>query len=127
MPLELPEGFATALLILGRILLGGFFVLGGVSHFSELTPVSGAMQARGVPFARTTLLVGTFWQIVFGALLMVGLFTTLSALALVAFTVAATIMMLNFWDHPKGELRDTLYRGFQGNVAVVGGLLIAAA
>jgi hypothetical protein len=33
MPLDLPESAATAVLIIGRILLGGVFVRGGLTHF----------------------------------------------------------------------------------------------
>lgn len=127
MPPELPETVAIASLVVGRILLGGFFVFAGFHHFPALTPISDAMRARGVPYPRATLLLGTFWQIAFGALLMLGLFTTAVALALAAFVIAATIMMLNFWDLPPGEQRDAAFRGFQTNVAILGGLLISAA
>jgi putative oxidoreductase len=127
MPLELPETVAFVLVAIGRVLLGGLFVLGGMSHFPELDPISEGMRARGVPFARTTLLAGTIWQIVFGVLLMLGLFTTIAALALALFLVLATIMMLNFWDLAPGPQRDGAYRTFKANAALLGGLLIAAA
>ena len=127
MPLDLPQNAAMAALIAGRILLGGVFVRGGLTHFSALTPMSEAMRARGVPLARTTLIVGTLWQIVFGVLLMIGVFPALAALALALFLVLATIMMLNFWDHPPGPEREALVRGFASNVAILGGLLTAAA
>jgi putative oxidoreductase len=116
-----------AALITGRVLLGGVFVRGGLTHFPALAPMSEAMRARGVPLARTTLIVGTLWQIVFGVLLMIGVFPALAALALALFLVLATIMMLNFWDHPPGPEREALVRGFASNVAILGGLLIAAA
>jgi putative oxidoreductase len=127
MPLVLPESAATAVLIVGQVLLGGVFVRGGLTHFSELTPLAEAMHARRVPFPRTTLIVGTLWQIAFGAMLMIGFFTTIAALALAFFLILATIMMLNFWDHPPGPQREALLRGFASNVAILGGLLIAAA
>jgi putative oxidoreductase len=126
MPPELTDGAAIAALVVGRILLGGFFVFAGVHHFPALTPISEAMRGRGVPFPRATLLFGTFWQIAFGALLIIGVVTMFAALALAAFVIAATIMMLNFWDHPPGPDREAAYRGFQTNVAILGGLLIVA-
>jgi putative oxidoreductase len=127
MPLELPESVATIALVIGRVLLGGVFVRGGLSHFPALTPMSEAMRARGVPFPRTMLVLGTLWQIAFGALLMLGIFTAIASLALALFLILATVMMLNFWDHPAGADREALFRGFSGNVAILGGLLIAAA
>ena len=127
MPLGLPSDVALVLVVIGRVLLGAFFIIGGLSHFPELDPVSSAMKARGVPFARATLIIGTIWQILFGAMLVVGFYTTIAALALALFLILATIMMLNFWDLPAGPQRDGAYRGFQSNVALLGGLLVAAA
>src|SRR4051794_2812314 len=98
MLLDLPEGMANPALVIGRIFLGGLFVFGGLSHFPEIEHISGAMRARGVPIPRTALLAGTFWQILFGALLMIGVVTALASLALALFVILATIMMLNFWD-----------------------------
>jgi putative oxidoreductase len=126
MALHLPEILATGFVVVGRVLLGALFVVGGLSHFGELARISGAMGERGVPFPRATLLVGTLWQIAFGALLTVGMLTTVAALALAAFVIAATVMMLNFWDLPHGQQREGAYRAFQTNIAVLGGLLIAA-
>ena len=42
------------------------------------------------------------------------------------FTVATSIMMLNFWDM-EGAARENARSNFQSNAAVVSGLLIAAA
>ena len=72
-------------------------------------------------------MAGTIWQIVFGVLMMIGVFTTIAALALAVFLIAATIMMLNFWDHPPGPSARQPLRGFQSNAALLGGLLVVAA
>lgn len=40
------------LLAVGRVLLGGLFVAGGVHHFFDLPAVTGMMKARGVPEPR---------------------------------------------------------------------------
>lgn len=114
------------LMIVGRILLGGLFVYGGVIHFVNMPPVVEAVRARGVPFPRLVLIAGSIWEAVLGLLLMVGLFTTPAALGLVAFTLVATVMLLNFWDK-TGPEREGLKAGALSNMAIVGGLLIAAA
>jgi putative oxidoreductase len=43
------------------------------------------------------------------------------------FTIAASVMMANFWDMPAGEPREMLKGVCLSNMAIVGGLLIAAA
>jgi putative oxidoreductase len=49
------------------------------------------------------------------------------ALGLALFTIAASVMLVNFWDLPTGEPREMLKGVFASNAAIVGGLLIAAA
>jgi putative oxidoreductase len=84
------------------------------------------MKARGVPAARPVLIVGSVFQIAAGLLLALGVYVMWAALGLVAFTVIASIMLLNFWDL-EGAARESAWNGFQANMAIIGGLLIAAA
>lgn len=122
----MPAEFSDALLVLGRILLGGLFVFGGIQHYFIAPAIVQMMTARGVPFPRPTLAAGSVFQAVFGLLLMAGILVPLSALALVLFTVAASWMFLNFWAM-SGPEREAAKHGLLSNVAIVGGLLIAAA
>lgn len=112
-------------LILGRVLLGGFFVWAGVHHFFILEPVSKAMADRGVPQARLVLIVGSLFQIVCGVALMLGLYVAAAALGLVIFTLVASVMLVNYWDM-EGSARDNAITTWKSNLAIVGGLLIAA-
>jgi putative oxidoreductase len=122
MQIELADG----LLVVGRLLLGGLFVAGGVHHFFLVPVLTGMIEKRGVPFPKLVLLAGSLFQIVCGALLMLGLYVVPAALGLVVFTVAASVMLLNFWDM-QGEHRETAKNTWKSNVAIVGGLLVAAA
>jgi putative oxidoreductase len=114
------------LLVVGRLLLGGLFVGGGIRHFFLIPVVSQAMAERGVPAPKIVLILGTVFQIVAGLLLMLGILVPVAALGLVIFTVAASVMLLNFWSM-EGAARDTAMNNWQSNLAVIGGLLIAAA
>lgn len=118
--------YVQSLLIAGRILLGGVFVVAGAHHFFILPGVTAAMKARGVPAARLVLITGSVFQIVTGLLLALGVYVIWAALGLVLFTVTASIMLLNFWDM-DGPARESAWNGFQANMAIIGGLLIAAA
>lgn len=122
----MPTELADVLMVVGRVLLGGFFVNGGVHHFFIMPPLVEAMTTRGVPMPKPVLIAGSVFQTVLGVLLILGLYVTWAALGLVLFTVAATIMFLNFWDKTEPE-RDQVKTGAITNVGIVGGLLIAAA
>jgi len=116
---------ADLLYIFGRFLLGGLFVVGGIEHFFILPILTGLMAARGVPAARMALIVGSVWQVIFGVCLILGVWLAPSAFALVIFTLAASVMFLNFWDKQEPE-KSTLRNAFLCNIAIVGALLMVA-
>lgn len=122
MPTDLP----SMLYVLGRILLGGLFVAGGVEHFFIMPVLMAVMTQRGVPAAKAVMLVGSVWQIVLGVLLILGVLVVPAAIGLIVFTLAASIMFLNFWDK-AGPERASLQNAFLCNIAIMGALLMAAA
>jgi putative oxidoreductase len=115
-----------ALWLLGRLLLGGLFVVAGIRHFFIFGAVQQAIAARGVPFARLVLVAGSTFELLAGALLIAGVAVAHAALGLVLFTVSASVMLLNFWGM-EGAAREAAINAWQSNLAVVGGLLVAAA
>jgi len=114
------------LLWLGRVLLGGFFVYAGVHHFLIMPPLTAMISARGIPYPRLVLIVGSAFQIVAGTLFVMNICTATAAFGLIVFTIAASVMLLNFWDMDE-PMRQTAKTAWQTNTAIVGGLLIAAA
>jgi putative oxidoreductase len=117
---------AVVAIALGRVLIGGVFVLGGIPHFSALEPLTQVLAKRGLPAPRLCLIVGSVFQIIAGALLMLGQFVQLAALGLIVFTIIASVLLVNFWSL-TGEARGAMKNAFMGNVAIIGGLLITAA
>ncbi len=88
--------------------------------------LTGAIAARGVPFPRLVLIAGSAFQFVCGVLLIAGLWVPAAAFGLIAFTLIASVMLLNFWDMEGKARHDTINVWLQ-NLAIIGGLLIAAA
>jgi len=56
----------AVVLIVGRLLLGGFYVYGGAIHFFEIPKLVERMSARGVPLPFLTLMVGSAFQAAVG-------------------------------------------------------------
>ena len=110
----------------GRLLLGGLFVVAGIRHFFILAPVTQAIAARGVPAAGLVLLSGTACEIVAGLAMIAGFYPAWAALGLGAFTIAASVLLLNFWDM-EGPARANAISTWQSNLAIIGGLLVTAA
>ena len=84
------------------------------------------MAARGVRQARAALLAGSVLQVVCGAMLVIGIWTALAAVALIVFLVVATWMFHNFWDR-QGPERAAGINGVVSNVALLGGFLLIIA
>jgi len=102
----MPIHYQDLLLMAGRVLLGGFFVVAGIHHFFSIPQISAAMAQRGVPAATPVLLIGSVFQIVAGALLLAGFCVPAAALGLVVFTFAASIMLVDFWNK-EGTARES--------------------
>lgn len=122
MSLDLP----TLVRHLGLILLGGLFVWGGVFHFRVFAPVKAMLAARRWPLPGLQLAVASGFEIIAGLTLMSGAFTVWAAAGLAAFTLVASVTLLDFWRQ-AGEARQAAFNGFLTNMAVLGGLLVLAA
>lgn len=114
------------ILLLGRLLLGGLFVLAGVRHMFLVSVLTQMIAARGVPFPRVVLLAGSAFQFIAGLLVIFGLLLPVAAFGLVLFTLAASVMLLNFWDM-EGQPRQNTINVWLSNMAIIGGLMITAA
>lgn len=116
---------AHALLVVGRLLLGGLFVYAGIRHLFLISVLTQVIAARGAPFPRLVLLAGSSFQFVGGVLLMVGLWVPAAAFGLVVFTIAASFLLLNFWDMEDPARQNTI-NVWLSNMAIIGGLLVTA-
>ena len=116
----------SILWFVGRLLLGGLFVFGGIHHLFKIPALTQALAGRGIPAAKLVLLAGTALQTLAGLALIFGIYPLWAALALIVFTIVASVMLVNFWDM-QGPARDGAIKTWQSNLAIIGGLLIAAA
>lgn len=110
---------------LGFILLGGVFVWAGAEHFWNFREVTGYLSEKGFPAAAILLGIGSIVEIIAGLCLAIGVMRPYAAIALILFTIAATLMALNFWRYSGAE-RQGLRSAFIINFAVVGGLILVA-
>jgi putative oxidoreductase len=115
----------TLLQTLGYALLGGIFVWAGVEHFLKFKAVSEGMTAHGVPAAPLLLAAGSVVELVAGLCLILGIYRPIAAAVLAVFTVAATLMLVDFW-RSEGAEREALRSIFTLNLAIIGGLLLAS-
>ena len=111
---------------IGHLLLGGLFVWAGIDHFRRFAAVKAMLVERHWPGPGLLLAAASVLQIVAGLGLALNVARPLAALLLAGFTVAASLLLLDFWRF-AGAARDGMRSGFAVNVGLVGGLLVAFA
>lgn len=110
---------------LGFLLLGGVFVWAAAVHFATFKDVAAMIAERGFPAPASLLTAGSLTELVGGLCLILGIGRPYASAALIAFTIAASLMMLDFWRY-SGVERQSLRSAFVANIAIIGGLLLAA-
>ena len=111
---------------IGLFLIGGVFAWGGVHHFLHFRDLTGWLASRKWPFPALLLAAGSLFQIAAGGMLAFGLYVQPAALGLIAFTVVASVTLLDFWNQPP-ETRTSAQNAFTANIALIGGLILAGA
>ena len=122
----MPPELISSLAVLGRILLGGLFVVGGITHFFALSPITEVVRAKGIPLPGPSLIAASLFQIVAGLSLVLGWFVPPAASGLILFTAVSSFVMLDFWNQ-VGEQRTATINVWLSNIAIIGGLMLAAA
>jgi putative oxidoreductase len=115
------------LFVLGRLLLGGYFVMSGLNHFKHLTMLTGYAKSKGVPMAREAVML-TGLMMVFGGLgILLGVYVQLSVLLLTVFLFVTTMQMHQFWkiSEPMARMGEEI--NFKKNLALLGALLMLLA
>lgn len=112
--------------LLGRILLGLFFLMNGVNHFINLTSLTQYAAAQGVPLPTLAVMIGGVLLLFAGVTLVLGYLPHLGVLAVVLFFAPVNIMMHDFWAL-EGEAAQVQRVQFMKNMAITGGALMALA
>ena len=107
--------------VVGRILIGLLFLMGGVSMAMGVEGTAGYFASIGVPMAGVAVWVAIVAKIVGGGLLVIGKRLGLGAVILILFTLGSTYFgHLDFAD--PMQVTQILK-----NLAIVGGLIYVAA
>jgi putative oxidoreductase len=119
--------FENACLLLGRLLLGAYFILPGLQKITAFDAMSQYMASHNVPFVPILLVVTIVIQISAGAAIIVGYKSRFAAFILAGLTLIISVYMHNFWNLPEGSDVAHETQNFVKNMAIMAGLLMVAA
>lgn len=123
MPLVMDRLLVTS----GRVLLGLYFIVPGITKVTGWGGTADYMASHGMVFIPFFLVLTIILQIGGGTALVAGWQTKPVAFMLAGLTLVISVVMHDFWTMPAGELQtghET--QNFIKNMAIMAGLLVAA-
>lgn len=121
------DTYKTPLAVAGRILLALMFVLAGFDKLANVQGTAGYIAGvAGLPMPALFAVLAGVLEVVAGLAIATGFVARWAALALAAFTLAASFLFHAYWSVPAEQqmIQQLL---FMKNLSITGGLLILAA
>src|SRR5215471_14694247 len=113
--------------LIGRLIVGGFFLMNAFNHFAQLNMMTGYAKSKGIP--APALSVGGSGVILFlgGLSLLLGYHPTIGAALLVIFLLGVSFGIHNFWTVQDQQAKIGEMTNFLKNMAILGLLLMTLA
>jgi putative oxidoreductase len=110
----------------GRVLMAAIFVKSGLGKIAGFGGVAGYMASKGMPLPELLLVGAILIEVGGGLMLIAGWQARWAALAIIAFTIPATLIFHNFWAVDPAQVQNQTNHFFK-NVAIIGGMLYVMA
>jgi putative oxidoreductase len=114
---------SDTVLLIGRVLLGGIFVVSGCGKLIGLAAFAASLEKNGVPYASMLAPIGAGIEFFGGLAIVLGVEARYVALLMVAFVIVATLISHRFWEL-QGPARQARSIQFSKNVAIIGGFVV---
>jgi putative oxidoreductase len=112
--------------VLGRIGLALLFLWSGYTKFAYMAANVAYMKAYGMPAAELLIWPAAVFELIAGALLVLGWKARWAALALAVYSAISALIFHRYWSVPADQVLDQQTH-FMKNVAIIGGLLFVFA
>lgn len=109
--------------LIGRAMLGGFFLYNGINHFLNRRTLSQYADAKHVPAPDAAITVSGAALVVGGASILLGIKPKLGTAAVIAFLASVTPAIHDFWHAEDPGQRQNDMINFTKNLALLGAAL----
>src|SRR4051794_15590247 len=110
------------LLLAGRVLIGWLYLESGWRKLMGMDAFIASLAARHVPYPTAFGWVAAPLEFLGGLALVLGCVTRCAALAILIFTIVATLVGHRYWEITDAALRRMQQSHFSKNLAIIGGL-----
>lgn len=114
----------TTSLIIGRTLLGVYFLVPGISKIFDYSGTLELMVLKGVFLAQIALPITIVIQVGLALALLFNKYVRFSSLTLVALTLLINIYIHDFWNLAGDPSQGHELQNFVKNLAILAGLLV---
>jgi putative oxidoreductase len=114
----------SQLFLVGRIVLGAYFLYNAANHFLRLEPMSAYVAAHNVPFPTVAVVLAGLLLLVAGLSFLLGVVPKLGVAAAVLFLVPVTLVVHQFWAVGDAQARMAETVNFTKNFALAGAALM---
>lgn len=110
--------------VIGRLIVGGYFVMMGIQHFINLKNLSGYSKSKKVPMPEVAVIITGILMLLGGLGVFFNQFWNESILLLIVFLIPTTFVMHAFWNvkDPMQKMNERI--AFFKNLAIMGALLM---
>lgn len=112
------------LFVIGRIILGGYFLISGYGHFKNLSGSAGYAASKGVPMPKLAVGFSGLLLLIGGATIVLGTWTSIGIYALILFFIPVTFQMHAYWKETDPMMKMNQKISFMKNMALLGALLM---
>jgi len=109
--------------LIGRLLLGGFFVSNGINHLRNRDAMAGYVDSKGVPQPKLAVTLSAIPLLVGGASLILGVKPKWGSAAILGFLAGVSPIMHDFWKNEDPAEREKNKIDFMKNAALAGAAL----
>jgi putative oxidoreductase len=109
--------------LIGRLMLGGFFIYSGINHFKNREQISQYAAAKKVPMPDLAVTATGVVLVAGGTSIVLGVQPKLGAAAILGFLLGVSPTMHDFWraEDPNQRMADMV--NFMKNMALAGAAL----
>lgn len=112
------------LFLLGRVLLGGYFIMSGFNHFKDIKGLSGYAESKNVPMPAFAVFVTGLMMFLGGLGVLLGVYVQFSIVLLVVFLVVTTLQMHQYWKAADPMQKMSEHINFYKNLGLLGAVLM---
>lgn len=112
------------LILLGRVLYGGFFIKSGLKHFTHSGMLAGYAKSKNVPSASAASYLSGLLVMLGGAGIVLGVYVQYAVACIAVFLLVVTFMMHDYWNEKDAMMKMSSEVNFWKNIALLGAALL---